>query len=285
MFQGSSLFQSIAVLLSCVPIDDSTEVPPPLAQDYLDDIESFFYVYTYLIYAFDAGGVSFPSPSFILRWKRGNADNVATYKQAYLTDKYVPAKLHQRWPKPCIKLLSAFKDWLQPYAGKKRELTMRNHEDPGSIGSEELEDLTKEIAKQYREVIRLFNGAICELEADGAGNGAAERDDNIEVETEMYTTRFKTPPLELPSSAPTSLGGHPEGLEQSPLANKVLERNARQYLKRHPEEDPDEVPEAKRGPEAPHTPPRKTKVHSEDPGRPVKRKNYSLHGASPLAKL
>jgi hypothetical protein len=157
---------------------------------------------------------------------------------------------------------------------------LNNHEDPGSIGSEDLGALTEKIAKQYREVIRLFNGAICELEAED-GNGAVEHSNN-QVETMMYVKRFETPPLELPSSAPATPSGCPDN---SPLANRVLGRNTRKALKRYPEEDPDEIPEAKRGPETPCTPPRKSTVPLEAPGRPVKHKNYLLHGGSPLAKL
>ncbi|KAJ2928389.1 hypothetical protein H1R20_g8696, partial [Candolleomyces eurysporus] len=277
---GSSLFKSIAVLLSCVPIDDSKDTVPPLAHDHLDDMESFFYVYTYIIHVFDANGVSFPIPKLMLSWKRSDAEHGARFKQAYLADKYISKQIGQRWPKPCIELLHEFQDWLQPYAGKKRELTLRNLEDRGSIGGEELKALMEAIAAQYRSVIRLFNKAIRDLEIED-GNGGSEHN-NKEIEIEMYIERFKTPPR-LSSGAATSPDGYPDS---SPLANKVLGRNARKSLKRSSNEYPDEIPGAKRGPETLHTPPtRKGPVPQDSLGTPVKRKDKLVHGPSPLSKL
>jgi hypothetical protein len=248
----------------------------------LDDLESFFYIYTYIIYVYGSNGDLLPLESdVIVDWKNRELRHVAKFKKSFFTDKFVPEEIIEAWPKSCIELLNKFQDWIAPYATTKRDRVLRNRQ--GSANVQEFTALMKGISSQYRQVIRLFNTAILELEIDDR-NGGFEPNDN-EIDTEMYVTRFKTPPLELPSSAPTSPVGYPEDSAHSPLAKKVLERNAREYLKRYPEEDPDDVPEAKRGPEPPQTPQRKSTVPSEGPGRPVKRKNHLSDGGSPLAKL
>ncbi|KAJ2912016.1 hypothetical protein MD484_g8397, partial [Candolleomyces efflorescens] len=273
---GSSLFQSISVLLGSVPLEGSLETIPPLAQDYLDDLESFFYIYIYLIHVYDSNGVLLPFQSHLIKeWRRETPKGVATSKRAFLVDIFTPRQIAQEWPEACIKLLNSFGSWIEPYTGKKRRIVLRYRDDLESVANEEFEEMMKEVAAQYRQVIRMFNDAILSLEINDS-DGGSDLQVNA-IETKMYIKRFTTPPLE---NVPAS----PDG---SPLANKVLERNARKALKRYPEEDPQEVPEAKRVPQTPCTPERKVSSPSKDLSlaRPMKRKNHFVYGGSPLAKL
>lgn len=87
--QACRSFKSIALLLSCDP-KSSIEISP--AQDHLDDVESFFYVYTYIIHVCDSNGVSFPIPETIQELELLPARSVAKLKHAFLSEKHLPRR-------------------------------------------------------------------------------------------------------------------------------------------------------------------------------------------------
>ncbi|KAJ2914091.1 hypothetical protein MD484_g6302, partial [Candolleomyces efflorescens] len=207
---GARLYQSIAVLLTC-------HYPRiKLAQDHLDDLESFFYVYTYIIYGYDESGFPYPVHSTLLEWMREAPLSAANNKVAFLIRRNVPQSISSRWPKPCIDLLAAYRKFLLPFVLQKRELIETELENK----DEEIEIIMDGIDEQYDAVLDLFTQAIEALKA--LENTPPAED------VGRKANRFRTPPREPEPPVP----------DAGPSETRNLKRTLDEY--------PEEVPEAKR---------------------------------------
>ncbi|KAJ2928036.1 hypothetical protein H1R20_g9047, partial [Candolleomyces eurysporus] len=245
---GSRRYLSIAVLLCCTKNPFNI-----LAHDHLDDLESFFYVYSYIIHVYDSSGASYAIPNMFIDWEQYPASEIADLKHAFLRRKLFNIKeIEERWPKQCIKVFHGFRKFLLPHAEKKMKII--NY---GSDKNEkEIEYLMDDIVKHYETVLHLFNNAI----------------DNLEVEDA--------------SASETVHGGSASGLSTSAPSHP----SGRNALKRELEDEYyiHELPRARRGPGSEPTtpnppvkrykvlPPRKS--HTVTPQRGAQ----PVHGPSPL---
>jgi hypothetical protein len=81
------MYQSAMVLCS-------GEALYPLPHSHLDDIESFFYVFTNVIFAFDHGGISQSLGRQLKQWNRQDSDaGLGELKRAFLLEDPLPKSI------------------------------------------------------------------------------------------------------------------------------------------------------------------------------------------------
>ncbi|RXW18343.1 hypothetical protein EST38_g7503 [Candolleomyces aberdarensis] len=198
---GTRLYQSAMVLSSG---GDSH----PLPHSHLDDIESFFYVLTDIIHAYDHDGVLQSLGSELKLWNRYDGHLLGELKRVFLIEKPLPKSISSRWPKAFIDVFYAFRDFLRPIALQKLIFTDETPEER----TEDWRAFMLCADDHYDSVLRLFDEGIAALEM-------------AEVE-ELGTVK--------PVSSPT------------PATPMSQPHTPRTFLKRSSEEYPDSQPALKR---------------------------------------
>ncbi|RXW23320.1 hypothetical protein EST38_g2543 [Candolleomyces aberdarensis] len=212
---GSRTYLSVEVLRNCERSNKSSAIAP--AQDHLDDLESFLYVYTHLIFQYDEDGEELADTNQnVSQWESSAAEIAWQLKHAFLAQTTVSLEVSERWPKACINVLLGFRNFIFQQVKRKTQIhdtvRLQNRAD-------EINKIVAEISTHYNTVLCLFNAAAAELEKE-------ER------------KAIQTPPLD--PSSPTPAPGKKRTL---PAPGH---KSARNSLKRGSEELPDEAPEAKR---------------------------------------
>ncbi|KAF6760858.1 hypothetical protein DFP72DRAFT_881589 [Ephemerocybe angulata] len=183
---GTHLYQSVSVLENS---DDDTVIAP-VPRDYLDDLESFFYVLCHLIYGYK--GVDHPDPdafrglTVLAQWEQDRL-KAAHAKAYYLGAQELNARrIPSFWSVACVELCDSFRKFISPIGTTKSSI--RSRED-ASIRRKLSQDLHNQIDTHYAFVISLFDNALATL--NGVGGDAP---------------RFVplTPRSETPSSTPSA---------------------------------------------------------------------------------
>ncbi|KAJ2928390.1 hypothetical protein H1R20_g8695, partial [Candolleomyces eurysporus] len=149
---GTRLYQSAMVL-------SSGGDPHPLPHSHLDDIESFFYVLTDIIHAYDHGGVLQSLGSELKLWNRYDGHLLGELKRAFLIEKPLPKSISSRWPKAFVDVFYAFRDFLRPIALQKLIFTDETPEER----AEDLRAFMLSADDHYNFVLRLFDEGIAAL--------------------------------------------------------------------------------------------------------------------------
>ncbi|KAJ2926456.1 hypothetical protein H1R20_g10630, partial [Candolleomyces eurysporus] len=146
---GTRLYQSISVL-------SSGRVPHPLPHDHLDDLESFFYLLVHIMFSYDSTGNSHPADDMLLRWDNQDLRLAAQSKEAFLTRKYLPEEIEERWPSPCVDLVLAIRIFVQSILYKK--LILNKYTPDVRKGGEKV--LASNVVEHYTYILQLFDKAI-----------------------------------------------------------------------------------------------------------------------------
>ncbi|RXW15440.1 hypothetical protein EST38_g10415 [Candolleomyces aberdarensis] len=197
---GIPLYQSIMVL-------SSKSISQPLSHDHLDDLESFLYVLTHILYSYDCHGTLHEVDDLLTRWDKYLGTFAADLKESFLARQFLPRHISMRWPAPSLDVFLGFKDIILPMVDQKVAITLAQPED----GPEILKALMLNAEHHYDEVIRLFDTGIAAL----------EKDDDEE--------------------ASSCLQSHPTS--HQPFSRPPAEQSS---SKRRSDEDPDSQPLAKR---------------------------------------
>ncbi|KAJ2912848.1 hypothetical protein MD484_g7567, partial [Candolleomyces efflorescens] len=152
---GTRLYQSAMVL-------STKEAIYPLPHSHLDDIESFFYVFTNIIYAYDDRGVSQPLGGEVKQWTIQESEGLlGELKRAYLVvGNPLRKPICSRWPEEVVNVFYAFRDYLRPLARQKMILTDQEPEER----AEEWKALLDHVDDHYDFVLQLFDKGIAALE-------------------------------------------------------------------------------------------------------------------------
>ncbi|KAJ2912839.1 hypothetical protein MD484_g7574, partial [Candolleomyces efflorescens] len=160
---GSRRYLSIAVLLCC---KGSAKNPfTMLAHDHLDDFESFFYIYCYMLHVYNSRGYVFDVPEMFVTWEQAGASAAADSKYAFMRSGQVEKDVASRWPAQCIKLLKDFRKFLLPHIEKKKGIIERGE---GDQSESDVKKLMDKAVGQYEMLLHLFDVAIQGLEEDEA---------------------------------------------------------------------------------------------------------------------
>ncbi|KAJ2920973.1 hypothetical protein H1R20_g16121, partial [Candolleomyces eurysporus] len=162
---GTPLYQSIMILYS-------VDLPQPLPHDHLDDIESFFYVLTYIIYNYDCHGVSHPIDKLLKRWEASTGTNAAESKEAFLSrGKFIPRTIASRWPNAFLDVFLGFRTLLYPLVQGKVSIMGMDPEDvPGC-----LRWFALNAERHYDKIIETFDTGIAALEKADAEEAASRK--------------------------------------------------------------------------------------------------------------
>ncbi|KAJ2914981.1 hypothetical protein MD484_g5413, partial [Candolleomyces efflorescens] len=154
---NAPIFQSILLLYS-------TDLEPPLQpipHDHLDDLESFFYVFTYIVHSFDSQGVSYPLTSRMKEWKEGTGENAGACKAFYIMKKtFLPMDIISRWPKALIDTYNAFGAFLYPLSQDKFSSHYMEPEEVPDL----LRDISSRVDQHYDGILRIFDEGIEKME-------------------------------------------------------------------------------------------------------------------------
>ncbi|KAJ3530456.1 hypothetical protein NMY22_g8561 [Coprinellus aureogranulatus] len=156
---GTRMYQSISVLYS---YDAEVEC---LAHDYLDDIESFFYVLVYLLFGWTDVDKELPpaqKPKFLSKWDHDDPEDSLNAKVRFMNDnmnmKLVPAF----WTKPCRELLKSFHTFIKGIVSEKG--TIRGMEEPEER-QQALEKLYEGFEDHYNTLKAMFDKALKDLDS------------------------------------------------------------------------------------------------------------------------
>ncbi|TEB19364.1 hypothetical protein FA13DRAFT_1744490 [Coprinellus micaceus] len=151
---GTRIFQSLCVL-------STYDIPGLLpAHDYLDDLESFFYVlaYTFLVHLPNGSRASSQDegPSIVSRWDNPNASIAWRHKSRIFSgrDGLIAAKVVERtWGPICSSLFTKFGDWMSDMRHEKLAVhRQRGTEEANEDDSDDDEDEASDGEEEHRAV-------------------------------------------------------------------------------------------------------------------------------------
>ncbi|KAJ2919897.1 hypothetical protein MD484_g612, partial [Candolleomyces efflorescens] len=166
---GTRLFQSIMALHSF------EKVVNPI-HDYLDDIESFFYVLCYLMLSFNGDGEHTKAElsSEMRNWDNDDPTLAANRKWMFISWPLLAEDcvLHY-WQEPCVSLLKDFKKFVENIVQTKIQIFATEITDEER--RTKVENLHGKIDEHYKQVLDLFDKAIEMLpDSDSAGDEATD---------------------------------------------------------------------------------------------------------------
>lgn len=156
--KGTRLYQSISVLNSY------NSALPQLAHDYLDDLESFFFVLVHLMFVWIGIEMQVQTvPEFITLWDHQNPTISLNSKESFVNKK-MPVKLIAPFWGPASRgLLTSFHDFIKDIVSQKDDI--RNIDDPEER-VKELEALHAGFDGHYQTLKAIFDKALQELEQE-----------------------------------------------------------------------------------------------------------------------
>ncbi|RXW14933.1 hypothetical protein EST38_g10927 [Candolleomyces aberdarensis] len=167
---GTLMFQSIMV--SRFFAKDSDDQTPHPAQDYLDDLESFFWLLVFLLFMYKPNGEKLPPHSFHNQiWSFENEVSSYSMKSVFINN---PSTLHDAeqaidpdWHPACYKLFLNFYDFIhRVHQEKESGIGKRKGPLPDGIVPNRYTDLLHNVNDDYKYIIKLFDAALIELKED-----------------------------------------------------------------------------------------------------------------------
>ncbi|KAF6760845.1 hypothetical protein DFP72DRAFT_843121 [Ephemerocybe angulata] len=188
---GTYLYTSVCVL------DALNRLYVPLPRDYLDDLESFFYVLGHLLYGFEGPGRqaadAYERGAVLETWEDPVLQFASLAKLTYLmtldTD-VRPPPLY--WSSACTKLCDSIREYLYPIVKTKASIRRTNGR---RMRKALLENLHDGLDGHYATIIAFFDTALKELDMPGG------TDPRLPLEP----SEPSTPPGELGSMASRAL--------------------------------------------------------------------------------
>ncbi|KAF6765528.1 hypothetical protein DFP72DRAFT_954037 [Ephemerocybe angulata] len=139
------------------------------AQDYLDDLESFFYVLAHIIFQKHDSGMR---KNGLKKWIRdcGSPDDriSALAKKAFLSIELVPAQFPSFWSAECVDLVISFHKFIAGIV-RSKETIVGKMDKPWDVKA--LRNLHEEKDEHYRCVLGLFEKVLSPLPTANAGLG------------------------------------------------------------------------------------------------------------------
>jgi hypothetical protein len=128
--------------------------------DYLDDIESFFYVLCYLMLCFNGAGEYTKAilSAEVKKWDSDDPTVAANQKWTFVSWPLAEDCVSSYWEDPCVSLLEDFKEFIEDIVKAKTKIFAARITDKEK--REKIENLHGKINEHYKKVLDLFDKAI-----------------------------------------------------------------------------------------------------------------------------
>ncbi|KAF6747079.1 hypothetical protein DFP72DRAFT_854763 [Ephemerocybe angulata] len=159
--QGTRTYQSVSILMSADP--ENHPIPP---HDYLDDLESFFYVTTHLILSFKGPGECVKSPPvFFSYWDDLDARTASASKSTLVRGGFHAHFFPAYWGEACKTLVRGFQVFIKAVINEKIEIRF------SEIGEDERARrwdalVGEDLDTNYARVDELFRVALENIAAE-----------------------------------------------------------------------------------------------------------------------
>lgn len=169
--QGTRFYQSISVLWNYALLKDNMFVMP---HDYLDDLESFFYILCQAMLSRVSAGrsVSEPVTDMLKEWEAARPEHSRSCKTDFVVFAFQNSRLDVgHWGEACRNLLKEFHTFIQGIVRAKdhiRWLDDVDNEDRLAL----LNDLGRNVENHYQHLDKIFQEALDALAAEEALTGA-----------------------------------------------------------------------------------------------------------------
>ncbi|RXW19952.1 hypothetical protein EST38_g5916 [Candolleomyces aberdarensis] len=176
---GTRMFQSFMVLKSC---ELSPEYLPP--HDYLDDLESFFWIFTYILLTFKPNGNRMPRSSYlestVLAWTGDNTSIICDHKWRFLNSPRTITEARQAidsgWHCIYDHLFLGFRAFTRELSFAKDGLVYQESSD-GSPAPDRFASILDKADHHYARVIGLFDASLEKLQKSGVAAVSAPKAD------------------------------------------------------------------------------------------------------------
>lgn len=221
--KGTRLFQSCTVLLSRLGRKNRTP-----AHDYIDDLQSFFYVLCYLLLVHRPDGTRLPSdgcgPALVKAWGDDEPVLALSAKQRFIVDgplkSVAPGIIEETWGPVVRDMFVKFFNLIRDIMNEKDEIVLKQFNfDPST-----LTDLHAKSDAHYSQALRILDDALRELEPS--------RTSRSDQRTEAYGSK----PTSIPS--PEECRPEPSPPLSPPLKHTTpttTDRKRRSEEEEHPE--------------------------------------------------
>ncbi|KAJ2936992.1 hypothetical protein H1R20_g97, partial [Candolleomyces eurysporus] len=164
---GTIMFQSLTVSKFFDSKDLGEEILP--AQDYLDDLESFFWILVFLIFIYKPNGEKAPFHSFHDRiWKFQEQATSYLQKSLFINNKSIlhtaRKAIHPDWHAACFDLLLQFHEFVHNiHQAKEARFFDRMDPLPNGTIPNRFSELLEDVNRTYKYIIGLFDETLKEL--------------------------------------------------------------------------------------------------------------------------
>ncbi|KAJ3506810.1 hypothetical protein NMY22_g17129 [Coprinellus aureogranulatus] len=153
---GTRMYQSISVLTSYL-VDHVH-----LAHDYLDDLESFFYVAVYLMFGWSGAECEqAKKPEFLATWDHDDPIHSRNAKVTFITEALNLKPIPSFWTAPCRELLRSFHKFVRGIVSEKADI--RGLDEPEER-LRALEQLHEGFEDHYNSLKAMFDKALKDLD-------------------------------------------------------------------------------------------------------------------------
>ena len=230
--KGTRMYQSLSVL------DGYDGTSTPTTHDYLDDIESFFFVLTRLMYGW--AGVEQelqPKPEFMRVWDAEDPGKAFNEKDGFVAKRIKEHLIPPFWSDPCRDLWESFRIFVKEISDRKEAI--REMKTP-EARSKSLKKLHAKRHTHYNTVNKLFDKALDELERYGeAPSTRPDAPDEVEPDFDLEGADSDEVPMSSPGNCVRNLKRRLDYFEDVPG-----KRNCTGYADSHSVETLDEADEA-----------------------------------------
>ncbi|KAF6760834.1 hypothetical protein DFP72DRAFT_959503 [Ephemerocybe angulata] len=158
---GTYLYQSVSILRNGGDEEDLIRI----AHDYLDDLESFFWVLCHLLHGYEGVGQPVPDSRLLSRFENPDAFDAAASKQFYLTlEGPTRRRVPLFWSEASVALGDSFCDYIFERTEAKLQARWRSN---NSVRPTLLQGIYHQVHYHYHDIIGLFDAALEKLDRLG----------------------------------------------------------------------------------------------------------------------
>ncbi|RXW17576.1 hypothetical protein EST38_g8278 [Candolleomyces aberdarensis] len=205
---GTRLFQSVTVLMTYR--FNKEEISP---HDYLDDLEAFFWVFSYIIIVYKSNGKRAPKGPLLkgVTFWQEDASIAYSCKFGFLhsgtTTWEVEHTIDEGWRFACLDLFVQFKNYMAELAKMKEEIVYTPRDSDPSAVPNLFSSVLEPVDKHYDHILTLFDDALKKVK--GSESTKSDKDST--------TTLPTTPQVSTPTSITSPVSAVLPADQVSPL--------------------------------------------------------------------